>query len=292
MLYLILSILSNVGILLVFRIAGLRKVHALSMVVVNYLIATILGITVFLLDGKALRLNNLEPNFYFVTIVIGVLFMLLFLVVQSSSNKAGMAITSVAAKLSVLIPVIVSLFIDPLDTLNITKVVGLSVMFLAVVLIIYNPNLLLKRKLEFFLPLVLFLGMGVLDSVVKTSQQFVIGEERVPLFTLLSFFVAGISGTTLIIIRKEIGNLFNAKNALFGLALGVFNYGSLIFLVKTLNLNLSMNEFLDSSRIFMLNNIGIIILSVLIGVIVFRERLHTFNYLGLLLSLYGFYLLV
>lgn len=292
MLYLLLSILSNVGILLIFRLAGLRKVHSLSMVIVNYLTATILGISVFFFDGNAIKLKHLEPSFYLVTIIIGILFMLLFLLVQSSTNKAGMAVTSAAAKLSVVIPVSVSLIVDPLDILSFKKIVGLTIMFLAVVFIIYNPSLIQNRNKEFLLPLALFVGMGVLDSVVKTSQQFVIGEDRVPIFTLMAFSVAGLSGISLITFKRETSNLLSKRNAIFGIFLGVFNYGSLIFLVKTLNLNISINGFLDSSRIFMFNNIGIIILSVIIGVIAFRERLHFLNYIGLALSIYGFYLLV
>lgn len=292
MLYLVLSILSNVGILLVFRIAGIRKVHALAMVVVNYITATLAGITVFLVDGNKFEFKSISPSFFGSTLVIGIMFLLLFMVVQQSSNKSGMAITSAAAKLSVIIPVIVSLIIDPLDVLSTTKTFGLILMFLAVILIVSNKELIDKPRLDLLLPLLLFLGLGTVDSVVKISQQFIIGEERIPLFTLTVFILAGICGFILLIIRNELKILFRGKHILYGVILGLLNYGSLIFLVKTLNLNIETKGFLDSSRIFMFNNIGIIIISVLIGISIFKEKLNPLNYMGMALALIGFYLLV
>lgn len=291
MLYLVLSILSSTGIFLVFKIAGLKNVHILSVVSINYIIATLLGISVFVLgDGKA-GIGSLEPAFHFSTIVLGVVFMLMFLVVQLTSIKSGMVITSAAAKLSVVIPVIVSLIIDPLDIFNAKKVVGLTVMIGSIILIVYSPGIWIKKGV-LLLPLFLLLGMGVVDSMVKASQQYIIGEERIPVFALLAFFWAGVSGLSLMTIRGEIRFLFKRTHFIYGALLGVFNYCSLTFLIKTLNLNLNVNSFLDSSRIFMLNNIGIIILSILVGLLVFKERLHAWNYIGLTVSMVGFYLLV
>lgn len=292
MLYLILSILSNVGILLVFRIAGIRKIHSLAMVVINYITASFAGLTVFLIDGNKFEIKNTSPAFFGATLIIAVMFLLLFLIVQQSSNTSGMAITSAAAKLSVIIPVIVSILIDPLDVLSTTKAVGLLLMFSAVVLIVYNKELINKHRLDLLLPLLLFLGLGIVDSVVKISQQFIIGVERIPIFTLIVFVLAGLCGFVLLTFRKEVNVLFRGKHVVYGIILGILNYGSLIFLVKTLNLNIKANGFFDSSRIFMFNNIGIIIISVFIGVLVFKEKLNPLNYIGMALSLFGFYLLV
>ena len=70
------------------------------------------------------------------------------------------------------------------------------------------------------------------------------------------------------------------KNVLGGLILGIPNYGSIYFLLKTLN-----NENWDSSIVFPVNNIGIVCLSVLFALLIFKEKLSKANYLGLTLAI-------
>ncbi|MCD4709565.1 MAG: hypothetical protein K8R52_01860, partial [Bacteroidales bacterium] len=69
-----------------------------------------------------------------------------------------------------------------------------------------------------------------------------------------------------------------------GLLLGAVNFGSIFFLVRALNYNPAAGKSMDSSMIFGANNISIMALSVLVGLLVFKEKLIFVNWIGIVLS--------
>lgn len=290
MIYLILAIVVSIGIFLVFRFAGIYKLSPLPIVFVNYLIAILAALSTTRINQSVSE--SLSPGFYIASVIIGVLFMLLFLVVHQSTNSAGISITSAAAKLSVVFPVLLSFYIDSNDRLYPKKIIGIVILLVAFVLIVYSNGIQLKKKSLPVFPLLLFLGMGFVDSLIKLSQQIFIPEEAVSLFTLYVFSVAAITGFIFLLLKKKAHLLLNGRTILLGIVLGICNYGSLYFIIKALNLNLHKPTFLDSSRIFMLTNLGVVLLSTLVGIILFRERLQRANYIGILLSIMGFYLIM
>ncbi len=63
------------------------------------------------------------------------------------------------------------------------------------------------------------------------------------------------------------------------LFLGLVNFGSIYFLVQALKVT-----GMDSSVFFPLNNIGIVVLSTALSVLIFKESLSKVNIAGILLS--------
>ena len=70
------------------------------------------------------------------------------------------------------------------------------------------------------------------------------------------------------------------KNVYWGILLGIPNYFSMLFLVKTLSYFPTA-----SATIFPINNIGIVAVSTMVSVWFFKEKLNSKNIIGLLLSL-------
>jgi predicted MFS family arabinose efflux permease len=66
--------------------------------------------------------------------------------------------------------------------------------------------------------------------------------------------------------------------------LGIVNFGSIFFLVRALHYNSPAGRSLDSSVIFGANNISIVALSVLVGLLIFKEKLTYINWSGVILS--------
>ena len=84
--------------------------------------------------------------------------------------------------------------------------------------------------------------------------------------------------------------IWDIKSLIGGVALGIPNYFSIYFLVKALQE--MHNEFqMESSSLFMVNNLSIVILSVGIGLVFFREKLDKFKIFGLFLALVSLYLI-
>lgn len=70
------------------------------------------------------------------------------------------------------------------------------------------------------------------------------------------------------------------KNIFWGILLGIPNYFSMLFLVKTLSYFPNA-----SATIFPINNIGIVAFSSLVSILFFKENLNLKNKIGLSLSI-------
>jgi drug/metabolite transporter (DMT)-like permease len=70
------------------------------------------------------------------------------------------------------------------------------------------------------------------------------------------------------------------KNILAGIILGVPNYFSLYYLVKMLD-----SEVFESSTIFTIHNVAIVMVSTLVGILFFKEKISKRNGFGIALAL-------
>jgi uncharacterized membrane protein len=68
--------------------------------------------------------------------------------------------------------------------------------------------------------------------------------------------------------------------SIYGVVLGLVNFGSLYGLIRALD-----SGVFDSSIIFGINNMGIVLLSVIIAMMIFSEKLTIINKIGVILSL-------
>jgi drug/metabolite transporter (DMT)-like permease len=88
--------------------------------------------------------------------------------------------------------------------------------------------------------------------------------------------------------KQKKHHLFEIKSVIGGIVLGIFNYFAMYFLVKSLQ---TIGE-TDSSRVFTLNNIGIVLLSAFFGFILFKEKFNTKNIIGIIFAVISVYLLL
>lgn len=291
MLLLTFSILTSVGILIVFKLSGKNAIPALQMVVVNYLTAVAAALFIekaeFGFTGR-----NLQAGYFILGTIIGVCFVLMFLFIEYAIIKIGISVVSSSTKLSVVVPIIISVLIDPNDGFSVLKSTGLLVMVIALVFLMLNSKDDNRLKRRFVVPLFLFLGMGIIDSLVKISQQYFVPQGYESSFSFFVFFISFLFATIFVLAKKQVKELFQINVLVSGFFLGLFNFGSLYFILKTLNLNQHYPVFLDSSRILMFNNIGIVLISVATGVMFFKEKISLYNYFGIMLSIIGFFLLI
>ncbi|HRW63831.1 MAG TPA: hypothetical protein P5132_10095 [Bacteroidales bacterium] len=290
MIFLVLSIISSAAIYVIFKYLDRFKINTFNIIIINYITAAILGI---LLTKTQIDVFSIYKNAWFpFSIIIGILFIIMFVIIAKSSQIVGIAITTISNKMSVIIPIIVSLIIDPNDILTGFKATGIILAVLAVFLSVYR-----KRKVEFdprniYLPIILFLGMGLVDSFVKYAQQFYVADDILPVFTVVLFAMAALAGLTTKFIRKtSFKELYKPKTMAWGLALGISNYGSLYFLIKALNYKQDTGFTMDGSIVFGINNLGVIALSVIIGLLVFKEKFLKINWVGIILSFIAIYIL-
>ncbi len=282
MIFLLLSILSGITIILCFKWADRAGLNTFTVIILNYLTAFLLGLV---LTGKEL-IPSVMPATGEVTaaFAIGILFVVLFRILGVSVKTAGMGISTIAAKISVAIPITFSIAAYH-ETLNFQKTAGILLALVSLVFTIYRKGK--REKHSILFPVLLFVGMGLVDSMVKYVQAAHLINRNILVFSTWVFLIAFITGLFMKLIeKKNITKGFSLHLLGTGILLGTANLGSLYFFIRTLNTGI-----LDSSLIFTINNLGILILTVLTGVLFFRERLNRMNRIGFFLSLVSLYII-
>jgi len=273
---LLLAIFFSSCIIVTFRLFTLLRIDNLQAITANYLIAAILSFLTWQGDFSFAELPY--RGWFPLSMANGVFFILVFFVFARSAQKAGVAITAVASKMSVIIPVGIGFLIYG-DHLSILKITGILIAFPAFYLIFKKENKPLEpNKKYILLPLILFLGTGTNDSVMKHAQKFFVGDEYLlflgVVFTFSLFIGLGFLVHKLIKTRQTI----SLRNIIAGFLLGFFNFASTYYFLKGLAV-------FESSVFFPIFNVSIVSMGALIGLILFKEKLWWKNWLGIILAI-------
>ncbi|WP_421919060.1 hypothetical protein [Marinifilum sp.] len=284
MLHLLFAILSSAGIFVCFKYLERYKVDILLAIIINYITASVCG---FLLSDPKLEITQLIHQSWFnISIVIGIAFIVVFFIIGRSTQKAGISITTLASKMSFILPMIFSIVFYN-EAISAQKVIGFILAISAVLLSIHKGQNDGIRRKYLWLPVLLFFGAGTVDSLVKYAQEEYLSSGGKEMFSTLLFGIAAISGFIVLVLKKQdFRLLFKQKVLIGGTILGLVNFGSLHFLIASLN-----HSGLDSSIVFSIVNIGIVSISVLIGIGVFHEKLNKINLLGIVLAIIAIFIL-
>lgn len=274
MIYLLLSVLSSTAIFVLFKLFNKYNVDTLQAIVFNYITACSCGI---LLYNKPINIDSfISENWFYAALGLGFLFISIFNVMALTAQKNGLSVASVASKMSVIIPILFSIVVYN-EIISFKKIIGIILALLAVYLTSIKPksNVVLTKAI--YLPIILFLGSGVID----TSVNHFAPEGNLPLFLSIIFACAGVIGLVSVSVKAtKTKQKFNPKSIPFGIALGIVNYSSMYFLLKALRV-----DGYESSAIFTINNVAIVAVSCLTGLLLFKEVISSKNWIGIGLAL-------
>ena len=278
MIYLLLSVLASTLIIVLFKLFETYNINTLQAIVFNYYSAFFCGI--FLYDAP-ININSVtSSNWFYGAIALGFLFIIIFNLMALTAQRNGLSVASVAAKMSVIIPIIFGIVVYNEQT-GLQKVSGIILALIAVYLTTIKPNSKVNTRNGLLFPFLVFLGSGVIDSYIKYIETNYLESNGIPIFSASIFGCAAIIGSLILtykIIQKHLK--LNILSIIGGLILGLVNYGSIHFLIKALQ-----NRSLESSSIFTLNNVAIVMFSTLIGMYLFKEKISTKNGIGIILAI-------
>lgn len=285
MIYLLLCIFSSTLIIITFKLIEKFKINTFAAIVVNYVFATALG---FLLNKQEISFQTvLNSDWMPIAIAIGILFIFMFYLLGKTIEYAGVSVTTVAGRMSVIIPITFSIIYDN-EILQLTKILGIILAVVAVVLTVYKKSTGEINRNAIIFPLIIFFGLGVVDSFVKYAQSTYVTEDYAPVFSGVLFGISCLAGILVVIFSKILrSQILKGKTIILGALLGIANFGSVYFILMALN-----SGKLEGSVIFGVNNIGIVFLAVIFAFLFFKEKLSKINYLGILLSLIAAFLLM
>jgi len=288
MIYLIGSIIFSAILNIAFKIFPRFEIDNLQAIIVNYFTCVLTG---FIVTGyHPIKTDTLSEPWFPLAFVLGLLFITVFNLVAYSVQKIGVSIITVSQKIATVITVLY-LILFLAESAALVKILGIIGTFIAIVLINHpfkNTEKNLSSRWLLFLPLIVFISGGIIEIVIFTIEHNgYVGKGNVAYVSLV-FLTAGIFGT-LFLLAKNIVNKswtkFKWKNILAGVLLGVPNYFSMYYLVKLLNLGW------EGSTIYPINNIFIILLTVLVGYFAFSEKLNKYNLIGFVIALISIYLI-
>ena len=277
MTYLILSILSTSGIFIIFKWLGTLKTNTFLVIVLNYLFAGTIG---WVLVGGDFLDQVFRSSWWIHAVLLGSSFVGMFYLMAITTHRAGTSSSVVANKMSVVIPVIAAFFIYN-DEIGLIKISGILLALLGIFLVTRNKESDQKWGKNFWLLMLLFIGSGLIDTFIKLIQDSYLKPDDVIPFTSVLFLTAFFMGLIILSFRvKNTIQTFKPRKLLLGLLLGSVNFASIYFLVLALG-----HGGIESSILFPINNIGIVLVSTSFSMLLFKENLSKIKLAGIVVSI-------
>ena len=274
------TVITFSSMLILFKYFGKYQVNNLQAIIVNYFTAGSLALFIANANGIRIVFQHIILSPYILpSLIIGLLFIITFNLLAYGTQKIGIAISTVANKMSMIIPVIIGIYLFK-ETLGIVKLIGIILAISAIYMTSTKGGKLSFDKKYVPIILLIFFGQGMADGTLSWAQKFTITPENTPLFFACTFLSAGILGSLFLLYELIVKKIrFQAKSILWGIALGIPNYLTLHFFVRSLQ-----SPVLESSQVFPVVNMAVIILSAVGGILLFKEKLTPFNWSGIALA--------
>jgi drug/metabolite transporter (DMT)-like permease len=251
-------------------------VDNLVAVIVNYLTATSMGLLLMNTDIS----NIISRPWFPIAFSMGILFIFIFLLMAESSQVNGISMTSVANKMSLVVPVMAGVFLYS-ENITFLIIVGIVLALVSVILTSIKDSSVSISRNGYFILALIFFGSGMIDTLMKYMQHTYLNEDESAAFVMVIFMSAAIFGLIwMLISQRDRFRNFNRASILGGIALGIPNFGSIYFLIMALEYS-----GMQSSMLYPINNMGIVGFSALLGIIVFKEKVSFINFIGILLAI-------
>ncbi|UTW62575.1 EamA family transporter [bacterium SCSIO 12741] len=281
MLYLLLSIGTTTLLFILFKVFERQKVDLFSAIVVNYAVAAALGSV--LIFPKTIIPEG-PPGEYLLLLALGALFISLFVLLGRTAQNQGISIAVTANKMSLIIPVLLA-FVLLGESIQSLQLMGIFVALTGIALTLYRPSG--DKVLSGIIwPLIVFAGSGLIDFLLKYGQHhYLEGEHDFLAFTSGIFFVALVFGLIYGLATRQFR--LSERTLLYGALLGVPNFFSIYFLLLALG-----KAGMESTVLLPVNNSSVLLLSTLLSMLLFKEKLSTLNRIGVLISLGAIFLIL
>ena len=276
MIWLALSIATSSLLYVIFKYFQIFKVNRLHAIVINYAFACLTGLVAY--RGNLDIHDILKAEWLPYAVVLGTLFITVFNVMALTSQKNGLSVAAVASKMSLVIPVMAGFWLYE-ESFGWIKIVGIALALASVVLTsAKTKNAVIKNKGYLLLPLLLFAGSGIIDTTLKYAETTHVPDGDEPLFSAVCFLIAFIIGIFIMLFEATQRRYVNGRSLIAGVLLGIPNYFSIYFIIRALKTDM------ESSVVYPINHVGTVLLTSLLGIFIFKEKMIPKNYLGIAIA--------
>ncbi|MBE6123353.1 MAG: hypothetical protein E7190_11685 [Erysipelotrichaceae bacterium] len=251
-----------------------------GMILGNYLTCTLTGF--FLIPDKSILLSAQKAT-YLSGIAGGFLFVLSLVCMHSSISENGAILTSAFSKLGLLVPLALSIFLFH-EMPSMVQIIGLLAVFAAFAVMNHTSPDNHARQFSLFSLLIVLLTNGLSDAMAKIYNAIGVQREDTVYMFLVFLSAACLTFFLLWYDAQRTGRKTQLKDLVPGIAIGIPNYFSSIFLLASLRT-------IPSFIAYPVFSAGTILIVTAAGILLFHERLSSHQSLGLLLILVSLVLL-
>jgi multidrug transporter EmrE-like cation transporter len=280
MIWLLLSIAASVSIYTVFKWVNNWKVPLFPVIILNYATCMLLGLLLLTPSWEVLSLV-FSQSWFFKCLGLGSLFIFIFVCMVLTTAYFGIATTSVASKMALIVPSLFFLYYDQI-TPEWYFWPGLLLSFPAIFLLTFSRGKTHYSGMQYlFFPLIVWLGSGLIDTFLKLLELEMADFPNKQIWQSTTIFTgAFITGLLLLAFRSKKNPTPLPKIMKAGVLLGIPNFASIWFLLLAFS-----ESKLSPSVLLPVNNIGIVGTSVLVSIIFFKESTSPRKWLGFVLAL-------
>ncbi len=292
MIYLILSILCTSVIYVLFTLFQRFKVDLFPAIIINYFTCVLVS-PLFSDVNYSQYLSAIPRDLLLFSVLLGSCFIVNFYLMSSATQLLGVAGGTIVSRMSMIIPTAFGVFYLQ-EPFTVLKAFGITLALSAIYFTVglqkntYTKTNISNSKKMLWLPVTAFIGVGIVDTLLKISQVRFFGDRPDNNFVGLSYFFAFITGLLVITFfrRPDFKLLLKKKNLLWGFVLGIPNYFSVYLFFHALT-----TPNLHASTIFPVNSVGIVAISSVTAIIFLKESVNIYKIIGLLMAVAAIFLL-
>jgi drug/metabolite transporter (DMT)-like permease len=266
--FLLFTVLCSTCIALILKYSDTKKGEPIVLLAGNYLAASIIGLILLIINEN--KIFSVETLLFGAGL--GLLFVLSFFAYAKAISYAGTSLATTSSRLSVIIPILFSIIIfKELPTeLHYIGFLFTVITFILFYFSVKGNHSDGKGMLKYIFLIAVFLGIGINDFAIKVFKSWR-PEQEETFFVFFIFSSAFVYSSSYILIKKI---KIEKHTALWGLALGVPNILSTVFLLAALAL-------LPAIIVYPFMNVGIIIATTVLAFLIWKEKLNRWGVLAL-----------
>jgi len=274
MIYLLLAIFGSGVIPVIFRAFDKFGINLFWAIPVNYVTCVLVG---SLLTGNSVGVLSVTAKpWLWLAAVQGILLAVNFYLLAHTAQRAGVALAALASRLSVAIPSLLAFALYG-DSLTAIKLAGLLTALIALYLCTAPEKGAGGSRLFQLLPLLVFATFGVYFTILKYLQTYYLDDSSYHSYVMSAFVFAFLSSIVIGTAKSVFSSAdFRLKHIWAGIFLGVVNYVAVYALLQVLAL-----KGWQSSQLFPIYSVGVVAVSAVLAVLLFRERLSKQKTIGL-----------
>lgn len=263
------------------------KIRVLQAIVLNYFIC-ILTASV-MIGSPAVTLDVIEKPWSIAALLIGFCFIITFNLFARTVQKFGVIAASIFQKMSLIAPTLAAILYFG-ESYEIMKIIGIILAIASIFVISLSDKTKSKPTqtdsapkssiLLWAFPIGTFIGSCIIDwGLFYVNATELVSSIDID-FVASIFFFAGCIGVFMVFYDYYKNNIgYRIKDVIAAFALGIPNFFSIWFLLKVLS------NGMDGSVVFPINNVGILIMTAILGLLFFNEKFNLQKTIGFIMAI-------